>query len=135
MWWGAWGGVEEPSRPLPFPFFLLLLATRGPSSHATPRAPPFLLPAPQNWDYKQLIDTFNSSDGDGWSVRVKTEAELLEALRTAQTPERKDRLAFIECIIDRDDCSSELLEWGSRVAAANGRGHAVVGSFVMGGSN
>ena len=24
-------------------------------------------------------------------------------------------LAFIECIIHRDDCSKELLEWGSRV--------------------
>ena len=31
------------------------------------------------------------------------------------------RLCFIEAVIDRDDCSSELLEWGSRVAAANAR--------------
>ena len=31
------------------------------------------------------------------------------------------RLCFIECIVDTDDCSKELLEWGSRVAAANAR--------------
>ena len=28
------------------------------------------------------------------------------------------RLAFIECMIHRDDCSKELLEWGSRVQGA-----------------
>ena len=32
-----------------------------------------------------------------------------------------DRLCFIECFTHRDDCSKELLEWGSRVASANGR--------------
>ena len=32
-----------------------------------------------------------------------------------------DRLCFIECFVHRDDCSKELLEWGSRVASANSR--------------
>ena len=31
------------------------------------------------------------------------------------------RLCFIEAFVHRDDCSKELLEWGSRVAAANSR--------------
>ena len=31
------------------------------------------------------------------------------------------RLCFIEAIIHTDDCSRELLEWGSRVAAFNAR--------------
>jgi TPP-dependent 2-oxoacid decarboxylase len=32
-------------------------------------------------------------------------------------------VAFIEVIVDKDDCSKELLEWGSRVANANGRAY------------
>ena len=32
--------------------------------------------------------------------------------------QRACRLAFIECMIHRDDCSKELLEWGSRVQGA-----------------
>jgi TPP-dependent 2-oxoacid decarboxylase len=28
---------------------------------------------------------------------------------------------LIECIIDRDDCTQELMEWGAKVAAANAR--------------
>lgn len=32
-------------------------------------------------------------------------------------------VAFIELIVDKDDCSKELLEWGSRVAHANGRAY------------
>jgi hypothetical protein len=31
------------------------------------------------------------------------------------------RLCFIEAVIHTDDCSRELLEWGSRVAAYNAR--------------
>jgi hypothetical protein len=31
------------------------------------------------------------------------------------------RLCFIEVVVHRDDCSHELLEWGSRVSAANSR--------------
>ena len=51
------------------------------------------------------------------AVCAVTPADLEEAL----SEERADCLNFIECIVDRDDCSKELLEWGSRVAAANGR--------------
>ena len=72
----------------------------------------------KNWDYAGLIDVFNAGEGNGWACRVNTEEELKEAIIFAQ---KHNGLAFIECTIDRDDCSKELLEWGTRVAAANGR--------------
>ncbi len=31
------------------------------------------------------------------------------------------RVVFIEVVTHKDDCSRELLEWGSRVATANSR--------------
>lgn len=72
----------------------------------------------QNWDYAGLINIFNSSEGKGWGQRVKTVGELSEAISKAES---HDGLALIECVIDRDDCTQELLDWGSRVAAANSR--------------
>lgn len=54
-----------------------------------------------------------------FAVRCKTERELDAALEEAK--KRESALCFIEVIVDKDDCSKELLEWGSRVAAANGR--------------
>ena len=74
----------------------------------------------KNWDYAGLVQVFNAGEGKGWSCRVQTEGELTEAIRQAQAHQG---LALIECIIDRDDCTKELLEWGSRVAAANSRPH------------
>ena len=54
-----------------------------------------------------------------FAVRCRTERELDAALEEAK--KRENALCFIEVIVDKDDCSKELLEWGSRVAAANGR--------------
>ncbi|RLN23752.1 pyruvate decarboxylase 1-like [Panicum miliaceum] len=51
---------------------------------------------------------------------VRTEEELKEALKAALGP-KKDCLCFIEVIVHKDDTSKELLEWGSRVSAANSR--------------
>lgn len=56
--------------------------------------------------------------GNGWSTVVKTENELIQAVEYAKT---HDGVCLIECMLDRDDCTKELLEWGTRVAAANGR--------------
>jgi pyruvate decarboxylase len=72
----------------------------------------------KNWKYAELINVFNADDGNGWSTKVSTEGELDKALMEALT---HDGVSFIELIIDRDDCSKELLEWGSHVAANNGR--------------
>lgn len=53
-------------------------------------------------------------------LQVRTEEELKEAIATA-TGAKKDCLCFIEVIVHKDDTSKELLEWGSRVSAANSR--------------
>jgi hypothetical protein len=52
--------------------------------------------------------------------QVRTEEDLKEALKAALGP-KKDCLCFIEVIVHKDDTSKELLEWGSRVSAANSR--------------
>lgn len=44
----------------------------------------------------------------------------MEAIETANGA-KKDCLCFIEVIVHKDDTSKELLEWGSRVSAANSR--------------
>lgn len=62
-----------------------------------------------------LLQTFNIG-----VKQVRTEDELTEAIATA-TGAHKDSLCFIEVFVHKDDTSKELLEWGSRVSAANGR--------------
>jgi len=54
------------------------------------------------------------------SSQVFCEEELVEAIATATGP-KKDSFCFIEVIAHKDDTSKELLEWGSRVCAANSR--------------
>ena len=73
----------------------------------------------KNWDYAGIMGVFNSSDGDGLGFRAATGKELAEAVREALT--HKTGPTLIECTIDRDDCTRQLMEWGSRVAAANAR--------------
>jgi pyruvate decarboxylase len=53
-------------------------------------------------------------------MQVTCEEELKEAIETALGP-KQDSLCFIEVIAHKDDTSKELLEWGSRVSAANSR--------------
>jgi len=72
----------------------------------------------KNWDYAGLIDVFNAGDGNGWSTRVSTQNQLDTAIAQAVA---HDGVSLIEVIIDRDDCSKDLLEWGRHVAANNGR--------------
>ena len=72
-------------------------------------------------DYTGLVDdAIHNSDGSCWTKKVRTEGELREAIATA-TGAKKDCLCFIEVIVHKDDTSKELLEWGSRVSAANSR--------------
>lgn len=73
----------------------------------------------KNWDYAGIVDVFNAGEGGGWSTRVRTEGELEEAIKKAL--KNKKGPSLIEVMLDRDDCSKELLEWGSRVSANNGR--------------
>ncbi|MFY8215432.1 MAG: thiamine pyrophosphate-binding protein [Chthoniobacterales bacterium] len=72
----------------------------------------------KNWNYAGLMDVFNAGEGNGLGLLATTAGELAEAVSKALAHHGP---VLIECALDRDDCSAELLEWGSRVAAANGR--------------
>jgi pyruvate decarboxylase len=72
----------------------------------------------KNWRYADLVDVFNAGDGNGWGCRVTTEGELDAAVAKALG---HDGLSLIEVVVDRDDCSERLLQWGARVAKNNGR--------------
>jgi len=71
------------------------------------------------WNYCAVVEAFSNGAGNVFTKKVHTEGDLLDALEVVQ--QRPDSLCFIECILARDDCSRELLEWGARVAAANSR--------------
>ena len=72
----------------------------------------------KNWNYAGLVDVFNAGEGNGLGLKAGTSAELSSAIERAK---KHDGLVLIECSLDRDDCTKELLEWGNRVAAANSR--------------
>ncbi|XP_062017543.1 pyruvate decarboxylase 2-like [Rosa rugosa] len=74
----------------------------------------------KNWDYTGLVDAIHNAEGKCWTTKVRTEEDLTEAIAKA-TGEHKDSLCFIEVFVHKDDTSKELLEWGSRVSAANSR--------------
>ncbi|KAJ7946754.1 Pyruvate decarboxylase [Quillaja saponaria] len=74
----------------------------------------------KNWNYTGLIDAIHNGEGKCWTAKVHCEEELIEAIEMA-TGNKKDSLCYIEVIVHKDDTSKELLEWGSRVSAANSR--------------
>ncbi|KAG0503246.1 hypothetical protein HPP92_003318 [Vanilla planifolia] len=74
----------------------------------------------RNWNYTALVDAIHNGEGKCWTTKVKYEEELIEAIKTA-TGAKMDCLCFIEVVVHKDDTSKELLEWGSRVSAANSR--------------
>jgi len=73
----------------------------------------------KNWDYKLLVEAFSTGEGKVKSFLCNTNGELAEAIKFAT--ENTEYLVFLECTLARDDCSKELLEWGTRISAANGR--------------
>ncbi|MEV5705091.1 thiamine pyrophosphate-dependent enzyme [Actinoallomurus sp. NPDC052274] len=73
----------------------------------------------KNWDYAGLIHPWNAEDGDGLGIRATTGEELASAIERAR--KHKGGPVLIECQIQHDDCSRQLLKWGSRVAHANAR--------------
>jgi pyruvate decarboxylase len=66
-----------------------------------------------------LIQVFNAEEGRGRGIRATNGEELAEAIKTALA--NHDGPTLIECIIDRDDCSADLISWGRLVAIANAR--------------
>ena len=73
----------------------------------------------KNWDYAGLIQVFNAEDGHGRGLRANAGGELTKAIEMALA--NQDGPTLIECTIDRDDCTADLLSWGRQVARANGR--------------
>lgn len=73
----------------------------------------------KNWDYAGLIGVFNADSGDGKGLRAGTGDELAAAIQQAKQNTRGPTL--IECEIDRDDCTRQMISWGRRVATANAR--------------
>ncbi|ADW71377.1 alpha-keto acid decarboxylase family protein [Granulicella tundricola] len=73
----------------------------------------------KNWDYAGLMKVFNAQDGRGLGCTATNGAELAIAIKAAEA--NLDGPTLIECIIDRDDCTAELISWGHLVAAANAR--------------
>lgn len=72
----------------------------------------------KNWNYHEIVDVFNAEDGNGISFKVDTEGQLRDAIKKSL---KHKGLCLIEISIDRDDCSKELLEWGSKVGSNNAR--------------
>jgi indolepyruvate decarboxylase len=62
---------------------------------------------------------FNAEDGHGRGLRANNGKELEEAIKVAGA--NYDGPTLIECIIDRDDASADLISWGRQVAKANAR--------------
>ena len=73
----------------------------------------------KNWDYGGLMKVFNATDGEGLGLLATTGGELAAAIKKALDHTAGPTL--IECTIDRNDCTKQLLEWGTRVATANAR--------------
>ena len=73
----------------------------------------------KNWDYAGLISAFNAEEGRGRGMRATNGGELAEAIKVAL--ENREGPALIECVIDRDDCTADLISWGRTVATANAR--------------
>jgi TPP-dependent 2-oxoacid decarboxylase len=78
----------------------------------------------KNWDYAALMEVFNADDGKGLGLHATTSGEFDAAMDRAL---KHDGPCLIEVPIDPHDCSRELREWGSRVAAANGRAPRLTG--------
>ena len=67
------------------------------------------------------MDAWNADDGHGLGLKATTGKELADAI--SQARKHKGGPVLIECQIAHDDCSTQLLEWGSKVARANARPH------------
>ncbi|KAK3314107.1 thiamine diphosphate-binding protein [Apodospora peruviana] len=73
----------------------------------------------KNWNYALLMEVFNGGDGVAKGLKADTAGELADAIQVAA--ETRDGPTLVECTIDQDDCSRELITWGHFVAAANAR--------------
>ncbi len=73
----------------------------------------------KNWDYAGLIPAWNAEDGHGLGLKATTGEELANAIKQARN--HRGGPVLIECQIEHDDCSPQVLKWGTKVALANER--------------
>ncbi|MFC4535258.1 alpha-keto acid decarboxylase family protein [Sphaerisporangium dianthi] len=73
----------------------------------------------KNWDYAGFVSALNAEDGKGLGLKAATAGELTSAIEKAHR--HNGGPVLIECQIQHDDCSRELLKWGAKVAHANAR--------------
>lgn len=70
------------------------------------------------WDYKNLVNIFDLNQGKSMACKVKTEEELTTALELAD--KNKDKLIFIELIMDSKDAPNSLISLGDLLSEVNG---------------
>jgi pyruvate decarboxylase len=73
----------------------------------------------KNWDYAGLMAAWNADDGHGLGLTATTASELSDAIKKAHA--HRGGPVLIECQIEHDDCTRELLTWGANVGRANTR--------------
>lgn len=75
----------------------------------------------QNWNYALFVQAFNSNKTKGCALGLKADSiqEFSNALVLAQS--HTNGPALIECRIERDNCTKELITWVPYVANANNR--------------
>ncbi|CAK9837008.1 pyruvate decarboxylase [Schizosaccharomyces pombe] len=73
----------------------------------------------QNWDFAAFCESLNGETGKAKGLHAKTGEELTSAIKVAL--QNKEGPTLIECAIDTDDCTQELVDWGKAVASANAR--------------
>ena len=72
-----------------------------------------------------LIFLLGHTESRHFAVQITTEQELVAALEEA-TGKQKDKLCFLQCKLDPEDCSPQLREWGARLAQYNARPPKIV---------
>ncbi|EHY58839.1 Pyruvate decarboxylase [Exophiala dermatitidis] len=73
----------------------------------------------KNWNYAAMMEVFNAGDGHAKGIKASNPEQLAQAIKLAKS--NSEGPTLIECIIDQDDCTKELITWGHYVATANGR--------------
>lgn len=63
-----------------------------------------------NWDYTALAKALDNGKGRVHAVQVRTDSECEAALREAS--EIRDKAVVVECILDKEDCSVDVLQFG-----------------------
>ena len=71
----------------------------------------------KNWNYVKLAESLDHGCGQVYAVRVTTEEECEAAMRAAVA--MPDKAVLIEAVVDKDDCSVEVLQLGKLMANRN----------------